>query len=432
MLLATTLLAFACGGEGASPDGGPTEPCRIDSDCDDGIFCNGRELCEVAADSDARGCRSGPERCAGRCDEIGDRCEVDCLVERDADGDGHDAIACGGDDCDDDDANRYPGNPEICDLGHDEDCSLTTVGELDRDGDGAFDLMCCNEGNCGGDCDDTTIARSPTQPELCDGLDNDCDGDIDEERNEVDWYPDADGDGFGAMDGAITACEPQEGRSLLPLDCDDTDADRGPLASELCDGFDDDCDGEVDEGCDPGDLPTFEDARPCGSAADCDDGETCFAHFGAAPTCHRTCADYGDDATCGRMGTDIQRRCFQLRDSERGVLEFVCTHPCDHFSQLGCPAGSVCDVFVGGALGNLPYLECRIPGMGGNGTTCSSGSLECAGGFTCASGMTMNCRQICLVGDDATCDDAGYTCNPYSANPNVFAGRQTGVCIPPG
>ncbi|NIS29680.1 MAG: hypothetical protein GWO04_06825, partial [Actinobacteria bacterium] len=414
--LAMTLVA--CGDAGPSPDGG-TEPCRIDADCDDGVFCNGRELCRLGeAGSDVRGCRSGEARCAGACDERADRCEVDCLVARDADGDGVDAIACGGNDCDDADPNRYPGNPEICDLGHDEDCDPTTVGAMDRDGDGSLAIECCNGSVCGGDCDDSTIARAPTQPELCDGEDNDCDGEVDEERNEVEWYPDADGDGFGAMTDPIVACEPQEGRSLLPLDCDDADAERSPLAGELCDGFDDDCDGVTDEGCDPGDFPTFEEPRTCSTDGDCAPDEICFSHLGAPPTCHRRCAGYDDDATCGRNGTDIQRRCFELRDTERGENFFVCTHACDHFAQLGCPSGSVCDVFVGGTVGNLPYLECRVAGTATNDAPCTpSAGLECAGGFTCSSGTTDVCRQICLVGDDTTCDTAGQVCKPYSSNP---------------
>jgi hypothetical protein len=60
------------------------------------------------------------------CNEETDRCEMSC---RDHDGDGHLAASCGGDDCDDNDANRYPGNVEIADSNdHDEDCNLNTHG----------------------------------------------------------------------------------------------------------------------------------------------------------------------------------------------------------------------------------------------------------------------------------------------------------------
>ena len=80
----------------------------------------------------------------------------------DVDGDGHISVECeGGDDCDDADAARFPGNPEVCDAyGHDEDCNPTTYGATDADGDGFIDQNCFNYGsggstNGGIDCDDT-------------------------------------------------------------------------------------------------------------------------------------------------------------------------------------------------------------------------------------------------------------------------------------
>ena len=60
----------------------------------------------------------------------------------DADGDGVDSVACGGDDCDDNDPNRYPGNIEVCNEGRDEDCDMTTGGNSDSDGDGFADWTC--------------------------------------------------------------------------------------------------------------------------------------------------------------------------------------------------------------------------------------------------------------------------------------------------
>lgn len=371
---------------------------------------------------------------------MADRSENDCAVARDADGDGHDAVACGGDDCDDAGADRFSGNSENCDPGHDEDCNEATVGGVDRDGDGAVSAACCNGGVCGGDCDGTTVARSPLPIEICDSQDNDCDRDVDEERNTVSWYPDEDGDGIGAAADPISTCEPQPGRSLLPFDSDDTDADTRPFADERCNGTDDDCDDTVDEGCDIPDMGppdmgppdmgppvTYEIPRECSVDGDCNPDEICFHHRGAPGTCHRRCIAEREDAVCERRGTELQRRCLQIRDSETTEQVFVCTHACDNYAQLGCPSGSVCDVFVGGASGDVPYLECRLGLLDGmDGAPCSVDGYECAGGYTCVSGE--QCRPICLVGDDSTCTEVPtQRCFDWST-PSAFGGIITDRC----
>jgi len=103
--------------------------CRADSECDDGRYCNGPELCSPGDPAaDPRGCVLAAAPCGSgtACNEETDRCAVSCP---DNDGDGHLAASCGGDDCDDNDANRYPGNVEIADSNdHDEDCNLNTHG----------------------------------------------------------------------------------------------------------------------------------------------------------------------------------------------------------------------------------------------------------------------------------------------------------------
>jgi hypothetical protein len=68
---------------------------------------------------------------------------ADCINGGDNDGDGASDMACGGDDCDDNDPNRFPGNVEVCDAAnHDEDCDPNTIGSLDADGDGFIDYGC--------------------------------------------------------------------------------------------------------------------------------------------------------------------------------------------------------------------------------------------------------------------------------------------------
>jgi Putative metal-binding motif len=89
--------------------------------------------------------------------------------QKDADLDGSISKACGGDDCDDNDMIKFPGNTEICDAdGHDEDCNPTTGGLRDADGDGYYDYKCFNIINgviqsSGIDCDDNNPAIFPGQ-----------------------------------------------------------------------------------------------------------------------------------------------------------------------------------------------------------------------------------------------------------------------------
>jgi hypothetical protein len=94
--------------------------------CDDAVFCNGIERCEPGAvGADARGCARGPALgCEGgqTCSEQKRACSPcsDTALD-DADGDGHEAASCGGDDCSDDDLATHPGAPELCNA-RDDDC----------------------------------------------------------------------------------------------------------------------------------------------------------------------------------------------------------------------------------------------------------------------------------------------------------------------
>jgi hypothetical protein len=256
-ILAVLVFLVSCGDD-AAPARDASAPCASNADCDDAIYCNGVERCDPGvAGADARGClaQSGPPCMASQtCDEAGESCRAMCDVSDDADEDGSRAIDCGGTDCDDADANRFPGNPEVCDVDdRDEDCDPRTFGVRDADGDGAPDALCCNDESarvCGTDCDDTQAGRNPSVPEVCgDVVDNDCDTIVDEGATIV-CYLDADRDTF-APAGAPTmpACSCPAGYTdTAPAagttDCND-DAAGGetfhPGAPELCDGLDNDC-----------------------------------------------------------------------------------------------------------------------------------------------------------------------------------------------
>ena len=127
----------------------------------------------------------------------------------------------------------------------------------DQDGDGYGDsnrdleIESCEEHVEGyvqnsDDCDDTTAESSPEAEEICDGLDNNCDGEVDEDVLTV-WYADIDDDGFGDAFNTTEACAPPSGYEEDGDDCDDRNTSVNPNSPELCDGLDNDCDGEVDE-----------------------------------------------------------------------------------------------------------------------------------------------------------------------------------------
>jgi len=160
-------------------------------------------------------------------------------------------------DCDDADANIYPGAYDSCD-GRDTDCDgatdeddwVTWYADQDQDGfgDASETTLACDaepgQVDNGDDWDDDDPTVYPDAPELCDGLDNDQDGEIDEAVPV--WYRDVDGDGVGG-DVSLENCDPLEGHTAETGDCDDNDAATYPGAPEFCDGVDRDCDDAIDE-----------------------------------------------------------------------------------------------------------------------------------------------------------------------------------------
>jgi hypothetical protein len=127
----------------------------------------------------------------------------------------------------------------------------------------------------GDDCNDNDVTINPGATEICDGVDNDCDGQVDEGFLNT-YYQDADGDGYGYDDGmsSIEACTQPLGYVANNTDCDDGDANINPGATEVCDGIDNDCDGLIDDGI--ASTPTTCGVGACASSGQltCQNGST--------------------------------------------------------------------------------------------------------------------------------------------------------------
>jgi len=269
------------GGNAGAPPIRP-EHCEANSDCDDGLFCNGVELCLTLPGEEFKVCMGrehGP--CAKNyCNEI-DKCDCN---HSDEDGDNAKVEGCAmpGDsiDCDDNDRTRAPGKPEECgnDKLHDEDCDDTTFGNKDTDGDQVVDQDCANEldyqplffrpskplTSHGTDCDDRDRLTNPDAEEICDRRDNNCNGQIDEvaEGKGTVYYEDLDDDHWGNDEKTQRSlCGfPPPGYAIQGHDCNDQDRWVHPDQQETCNGVDDDCDldGKIDQPDKPGNLMSGE------------------------------------------------------------------------------------------------------------------------------------------------------------------------------
>ncbi len=433
------LAALGCSGEEEEASTPPVEKSLECETCDDGNFCNGEEKCVegVCQPGEPVDCDDGIECSIDSCDKRADSCKHE---GPDVDHDDHADATCKGmdgkplgDDCDDNDGDRFPGNQEICrpdmpeSMLHDEDCDSATYGFLDEDGDGSSSLECCNTAEngtqiCGGDCDDSDNAVFSEQPEFCDKKDNNCNGETDEIENSIPWYVDADEDGFGAPGEFLLSCSPISGYSHLGTDCDDTRSQVNPGNVEVCDEKDNTCDDYVDEfllSCKTGTQP---DEKPVN---ECHDEEAC-GEF-------QTCVDkpLGYNCLCPSGYFMGQAGC-------EDVVE------CGIEGLITCPEKATCVE----AVGKASTCACeKFYQLNGNGTVCVDLN-ECAvenGGcgdskfFTCQDlpGKAPLCAAIDLcAGANAQCDPLVTCTNRSGALPSCgscpagYTGEGDASCTP--
>ncbi len=310
-----------------------------DLDCDDSdatVNPDAAEVCDLDdTDEDCSGLAddNDPDVDTGTkdtfyLDDDGDGYGQDSVTELRCDASG--GYARSGGDCDDSNALRNPGAPEVCDEDNiDEDCddladdsdsdvSSSTFSTYfpDADGDGYGDVDAVGVDQCDpdstnsadndSDCDDSDASISPDAAEVCDDADFDenCNGVADDDDSTTTdfttWYLDADSDDYGDPGTTVDTCELPDGFADNDQDCDDSDGSAFPGATEIWyDGVDSDCDGADDYDADADGYTSADH-----SGDDCDD-EAADTNPGATEICSDN-RDNDCDGTsngCGLAGT---------------------------------------------------------------------------------------------------------------------------------
>lgn len=400
------------------PDAADTEAGGVDSDCD------GQESCYADADEDGYRSDTLTTSSDGDCDDTGEALEVDPSG-----------------DCDDADADIWPGADEVRGDEVDQDCDGGEICYQDGDGDGygTVDEVTSTDSDCADpkeapqtetfDCDDEDAAVSPAAEEIPgDGTDQDCDG-------EELCYADMDADGYRTDEtvmGASLACDSAgEATADVPDgDCNDSDAAVNPSATEITgDEVDQNCDGmescfvdsdadtytttgtllSLDSDCaDPGE---YTDDWPTG---DCDDSDP-----DRSPGAEEIVGDELDSNCDGveLCYADADRDDYRIDDTVASVEDADCQDPGE----------AVMGVFEGDCDDTDPTVHVYADEIVGDEV-----DQDCDGAETCyvdADGDGHRPDASSTVGsEDADCADDGEAtadlpaddCN--DANPNVYPG----------
>ncbi len=432
-------LATIDGGEDCDDNDALVNPDATETCNDTDDDCDGDTDEDFDSDNDGLADCYDTEKCDGKDNDGDDEVDEDSAVDatswyQDADGDGYgdaatSVVTCDAprdyvdndQDCDDDDIDVNPGAlEEDCSDPIDYNCDGAT-GYADNDGDGS---AACD------DCNDADASVFPGQVEVCDSIDNDCDGSIDGSgaADAFTSYADADADGYGDESSVVTDCSIPTGYVGTGGDCDDNDAAVNPAATETCNDTDDDCDGDTDDDDASvtgqrtwyrdddddgyGDTASTTDAcdEPTGYSnryGDCDDADEAF-HPGASEA---DCSDPNDYNCDGSTG-------FDDNDSDG----YAACQECDDTDGAVNPAAEeVCDDVDNDCSGDIDgadatdattwYADDDGDGYGDSGTT----TLDCElpAGFVADASDCDDSRDDVSPGASEVCDslDADEDCD---------------------
>ena len=253
-------------------------------------------------------------------------------------------------------------------------CGDPPLSEVDEDADGYFADV---------DCNDADRDIHPDAIEVCDEVDQNCNDIVDEDAsNALQYYADADADGFGDVNAGIMACSQPEGAVVDNSDCDDTDAEVHPDAVETCNEVDDDCDEEINEAGAEGELQFWPDAdgdtygdasadavlacsAPEGHVeeqTDCDDtlAEVNTAGIEICNELDDDCNDVVDDDTTDTADCYLNT-CRTLLSDDPTLLSGVYTIDVDGLGN-GAPIDVYCDMETDGGGWTLLLAYSHTPG----------------------------------------------------------------------
>ena len=296
--------------------------------------------------------------------------------------------------------------------------SLVFVACGDKEDEGGIDFTGDDDADedgytpADGDCDDDDAAVNPDADELCDGVDNDCNGAIDDDATDIStWYADADGDGYGAEEYPVEACEQPSGYVAETGDCHDLSEDWYPGAPE------EDCDDPNDYNCDGSVGETDADGDGYTACTECDDSDADIN-----PGEDEVCDDLDNDCSGEADDDPVDGETYFPDDDadsfgsdEEGAALVACEQPSDHVTNdFDCDdsnsfihpdAAEVCDYVDNNCDGFIDPVDSE-DALVWNADADGDGAGS-------ATDTTTSCTQPSgYLSDDTDCDDDDPSARP--------------------